>query len=200
VENDQTADVIRVAEIVVATDDTEPVPGVGSTDEVTGDFGAVDSDRIGSYSGSRDGSPVAKQVGSRTDCPDIPGYEVMERLGEGGMGIVHKARQLGLNRFVALKMIRGGSQARADHFARFAIEAEAVAKLRHPNILLIYDIGEVGDLPYVALELLEGGSLADHMGGTPQPGNPFGRAAGNPGQGRPGGPPGGDHPPRPQTE
>jgi eukaryotic-like serine/threonine-protein kinase len=170
VENDQTADVIRVAEFEAATDDTEPVPRIGSTDEVTGDFGEVGSDRTGSQMGPRDRSPTVKQAGSRTDCPDVPGYEVLERLGEGGMGVVHKARQLGLNRLVALKMIRGGSHARADHFVRFAIEAEAVAKLRHPNILLIYDIGEVGDLPYVALELLEGGSLADHMGGTPQPG------------------------------
>jgi len=173
VENDQTADVIGVAEIEVATDDREqPVSGVGSTDEVTGDFGKVDPDRTGSHPGSRDRSPTAKRVGSRTDCPDVPGYEVLERLGEGGMGVVHKARQLGLNRLVALKMIRGGSQARGDHFARFAIEAEAVAKLQHPNILLIYDIGEVGDLPYVALELLEGGSLADHLAGTPQPAIP----------------------------
>ena len=200
VENDQTADIIGVAELEVATDDREPVPGVGSTDEVTGDYGEVDSDRTRSQTGPRDGSPTVKQVGSRTDCPDVPGYEVMERLGEGGMGVVHKARQVGLNRLVALKMIRGGSQARADHFVRFSIEAEAVAKLRHPNILLIYDIGEVGDLPFVALELLEGGSLADRMGGTPQPANRFGRAAGHPGPGRPGGPPGWDHPPRPQTE
>jgi serine/threonine protein kinase len=172
VENDQTADVIGAADLEASTDDREPVPGVGSTDEVSGDFGEVDSDRTRSHSGPRDGSPAVKPVGSRTDCPDVPGYEVMERLGEGGMGIVHKARQVGLNRFVALKMIRGGSQARPDHFVRFAIEAEAVAKLRHPNILLIYDIGEVDNLPFVALELLEGGSLADRMGGTPQPAIP----------------------------
>ena len=101
--------------------------------------------------------------------PAIPGYEILEKLGEGGMGVVYKARQLGLNRLVALKMIRGGSQARPDHFARFRIEAEAVARLRHPNILQIYDIGEVDGLPFVSLELLEGGSLADRLAGTPQP-------------------------------
>ena len=116
VADDQTADFIAVAEIVVATDDTEPFPGVGSTDQLTGDFGEVDSDRTRSQTGSRDGSSRVKQVESPTDCPDIPGYEVMERLGEGGMGVVHRARQVGLNRLVALKMIRGGSQARSDNF------------------------------------------------------------------------------------
>jgi eukaryotic-like serine/threonine-protein kinase len=86
------------------------------------------------------------------------------------MGVVYKARQQGLNRLVALKMIIGGSQARVDHLARFRIEAEAVARLRHPNILQIYEIGEVEGLPFVALELLEGGDLDDRLAGTPQPG------------------------------
>ena len=67
------------------------------------------------------------------------------------MGIVYKARQTGLNRLVALKMIIGGSQVREHHLARFRIEAEAVSpRLRHPNIVQIYDIGEVDGLPYVA--------------------------------------------------
>jgi len=102
--------------------------------------------------------------------PTIPGYELLDKLGEGGMGVVYLARQTGLNRMVALKMIRGGQQARPEHFARFRIEAEAVAQLRHPNILQIYEIGAVDDLPFVSLELLEGGSLADRLDGTPQPG------------------------------
>jgi tetratricopeptide (TPR) repeat protein len=67
-------------------------------------------------------------------------------------------------------MIIGGTQARVDHLARFRIEAEAVARLRHPNIMQIYDIGEVAGLPFVSLELLEGGDLDDRLGGTPQPG------------------------------
>ena len=101
--------------------------------------------------------------------PAIPGYELLETLGAGGMGVVYLARQTGLNRRVAVKMIRGGSQARPDHFARFRIEAEAVARLRHPNIIQIHEIGEVDGLPFVSLELLEGGSLADRLEGTPQP-------------------------------
>jgi eukaryotic-like serine/threonine-protein kinase len=112
----------------------------------------------------------AVRVGSLNGEPRIPGYEILGKLGEGGMGIVYKARQEGLNRLVALKMIVGGKQTRTDLLARFRIEAEAVARLRHPNILQIYDIGEAEGLPYVALELLEGGDLDDRLAGTPQPG------------------------------
>ena len=85
------------------------------------------------------------------------------------MGVVYKANHQGLKRLVALKMIRSGGQARADLVARFRTEAEAVARIRHPNILQIYDIGEANGLPFVALELLEGGSLGDRLAGAPQP-------------------------------
>ena len=84
------------------------------------------------------------------------------------MGIVYKARHRRLNRLVALKMIRG-AYADEIQIARFKIEAEAVASLRHPNILQIYDIGEHNGSPYVALELLEGGSLIDRLMGTVLP-------------------------------
>src|SRR4029077_7318666 len=115
-------------------------------------------------------APDARPVSSQAGLPSISGYEILGKLGEGGMGIVYKARQTGLNRLVALKMIIGGSQVREHHLARFRIEAEAVAQLRHPNIVQIYDIGEVDGMPYVALELLEGGDLRDRLAGTPQPG------------------------------
>jgi serine/threonine protein kinase/Flp pilus assembly protein TadD len=98
-----------------------------------------------------------------------PEYEILSELGRGGMGIVYKARHRRLNRLVALKMIRGGMHADDIQITRFKIEAEAVAALRHPNILQIYDIGESDGLPYVALELLEGGSLADRLRGTSLP-------------------------------
>ncbi len=104
------------------------------------------------------------ETGSGAPC-EPPDYEILGELGRGGMGVVYKARHRRLNRLVALKMIRG---AYADDIqvARFKIEAEAVAALRHPNILQIYDIGEHNGSPYVALELLEGGSLLDRMRGT----------------------------------
>jgi tetratricopeptide (TPR) repeat protein len=91
--------------------------------------------------------------------PDVPGFDILGEMGRGGMGVVYKARQRPLNRLVALKMIRAGHQARPRDLARFRIEAEAVAHLRHANILQIHEIGEVGGLPFVSLELLEGGSL-----------------------------------------
>jgi serine/threonine protein kinase len=106
----------------------------------------------------------------RSRHPQLPAYQLLDVLGEGGMGVVYKARQRGLNRFVAVKMIRGGEHARADQLARFRTEAEAVAQLHHPNIVQIFDIGEVAGSPFVSLELLEGGSLGDQIASTPQPG------------------------------
>src|SRR5436190_14974880 len=67
--------------------------------------------------------------------PTIPGYEILSELGHGGMGVVYKARHLGLNRLVALKMIRTGAHATVEELARFGAEAEAVAALQHPNIV-----------------------------------------------------------------
>jgi eukaryotic-like serine/threonine-protein kinase len=107
---------------------------------------------------------------SDSELPEVEGYKILAKLGHGGMGVVYKAHQEGLSRFVALKMIRAGSLAKPEDLARFRIEAEVVAKQRHPNIIQIYDIGEVGGMPFVALELLEGGSLDALLGGTPQPG------------------------------
>ena len=107
--------------------------------------------------------------GSESDLPEVDGYEILAELGHGGMGVIYKAYQQRLSRLVALKMIRAGSLAKPEDLARFRIEAEAVAKLCHPNIIQIYDIGEAGNLPFVALELLEGGSLDALLKSTPQP-------------------------------
>jgi hypothetical protein len=109
------------------------------------------------------------ETASEVDCPKVAGYELLEILGHGGMGVVYKACHLRLNRLVALKMIRAGSLARPQDRARFNVEAEAIAHLCHPNIIQIYDVGEVGGLPYVALELLEGGTLDGRLAGRPQP-------------------------------
>jgi WD40 repeat protein len=85
------------------------------------------------------------------------------------MGIVFKARQVGLNRTVALKVLRRGAFASAEELARFATEARALACLEHPNIVRVYDAGEHGGCPYLALELVEGGSLEDRIAETPFP-------------------------------
>jgi eukaryotic-like serine/threonine-protein kinase len=101
--------------------------------------------------------------------PRIAGFELLDVLGVGGMGIVYKARQLRLDRFVALKMIRSGAGASPDDLARFDAEARAVAAIDHPNIVQIFEIGEHDGLPYFSLEFLAGGTLAKKIGGKPQP-------------------------------
>ena len=143
----------------------------GSTDLEPGDLLAADrTATFDAGDGAPGVSPVSRRYGPRPEWPVIPGYELRQKLGEGGMGVVFLARQVGLNRPVAIEMIRGGSQARPEHFARFRVEAEAIARLRHPHVIQIYDIGEAGGLPYVSLELLDGGGLDDRLGGTPRPG------------------------------
>jgi serine/threonine protein kinase/Flp pilus assembly protein TadD len=94
--------------------------------------------------------------------PQLPNYEILEVLGEGGMGVVFKARQRALKRTVALKMIGCGCLGPGTR-RRFQIEAETVARLHHPNIVQIYEIGEHEGGPYLALEYGEGGSLAQHL-------------------------------------
>jgi serine/threonine protein kinase len=103
------------------------------------------------------------------DLPIIPGYEVLAELGRGGMGIVYKARQLSLKRLVALKLIRDGALAGPQERARFQIEAEAAARMQHPNIVQIYAVGEHEGRPYFAMELVEGGNLDQHLAGRSQP-------------------------------
>jgi tetratricopeptide (TPR) repeat protein/tRNA A-37 threonylcarbamoyl transferase component Bud32 len=100
----------------------------------------------------------------------IAEYDLLDEIARGGMGVVYKARHRRLNRIVALKMIGAGEQAHPAQRARFLIEAEAVARLHHPNIVQIYDFGDTDGRPFVVLELLEGGSLADRLKETTWPG------------------------------
>ncbi len=103
--------------------------------------------------------------------PTVDGYEILDELGRGGMGVVYKARQIKLDRIVALKMVLAGAHAGPDQLARFHTEAQAVAHLQHPNIIQIYEVGEQSGLPFFALEFVDGGSLSDKCAGKPQPVN-----------------------------
>ena len=99
--------------------------------------------------------------------PQVPGYEVIGKLGRGGMGVVYKARQLALNRLVALKMI--SAHADPEHQRRLRAEAEVIARLCHPNFVQVYDYALGHSQPYLALEFVEGGTLAQRAAGVPQP-------------------------------
>jgi hypothetical protein len=101
--------------------------------------------------------------------PVIEGYEIGELLGRGGMGLVYKATHRALKRHVALKIIISGPHAGAEERARFKTEAEVVARLQHPGIVQIYEVGEQAGCPYLALEFVSGGSLAHQLCGTPMP-------------------------------
>jgi serine/threonine-protein kinase len=103
------------------------------------------------------------------NLPAIPGYDSLALLGRGGMGVVYKARQRGLTRLVALKMILTGAHAGPQDLARFRREAEAVAHLSHPHIVQIHEIGDQAGLPYFSFEFVQGGSLAQKLAGTPLP-------------------------------
>lgn len=104
------------------------------------------------------------------DLPEtVADYEILGVLGRGAMGVVYKARQPGLKRLVALKMILSGAHAHERELARFRSEAEAVAQLQHPNIVQIYEVGEDNGQPFFSLEYIEGVSLARKCNGAPLP-------------------------------
>jgi serine/threonine protein kinase len=111
----------------------------------------------------------AMPAAADAERPAVPGYEILGELGRGGMGVVYKARQLALQRTVALKMVLAGAHADPKDVARFRAEAAVIARLQHPNIVQIYDVGEAAGRPYFAIEFVPGGSLAQHLDGTPQP-------------------------------
>jgi serine/threonine-protein kinase len=115
--------------------------------------------------------PDMRRLGAMPDTgrlPDIPGYEVEALLGHGGMGVVYKARQRALGRFVAIKMLLAGPFAGPQELERFRRETAALASLHHPNIVQVYDAGDVEGRPYFTMELIEGGCLTQKITGTPR--------------------------------
>jgi WD40 repeat protein/tRNA A-37 threonylcarbamoyl transferase component Bud32 len=177
-------------EVVALSDGAAASDEFGVTAAFTPDPGATNAPREEDFSladdrtpvvgGQSSGGPSDPQVLTTGEQPtqpkrarrgapvaEVPGYELLGELGRGGMGVVYKARQIKLNRLVALKMILAGAHAGPTQLARFRTEAEAVARLQHPNVVQIYEIGEHGGLPFFSLEFVDGGSLSDKLAEAP---------------------------------
>ena len=142
-----------------------PPNATGQCNEVT-----TDSPPISGLESTRTCLPQRKEppVGGLAErftasASAIPGYHIEGILGRGGMGVVYKARHLALKRVVALKMILSGGHAGEGERQRFRAEAEAVARLQHPNIVQVHEVGEHEGLPYAALEFVEGGTFAQRL-------------------------------------
>jgi tetratricopeptide (TPR) repeat protein/tRNA A-37 threonylcarbamoyl transferase component Bud32 len=115
------------------------------------------------------GTQVARDTSTtEIEFPKIDGYDVEHLLGRGGMGIVFKAKHRKLNRFVALKMMLNSSFANPIELARFRRESEAIAALRHPNIVQIHDVGELDGRHFFTMEFVEAGNLCQQLAGNPQ--------------------------------
>jgi eukaryotic-like serine/threonine-protein kinase len=101
--------------------------------------------------------------------PGVTGFVILEELGRGGMGVVYRAREKRLGRTVALKMLLAGAGASPELLDRLRNEAEAVARMQHPHVVQIFEVTEHDGLPCLVLEYVDGGTLAQKIGGTPQP-------------------------------
>jgi hypothetical protein len=169
----------RAGEMPTAEDYLALLPGdttaicaaFGENDPLTGadELVAQDFTSIGPHSQSHrhdtEAEPEALPIGleRRAPLPSVPGYEILETLGRGGMGVVYKAKHLRLNRVVAIKMINLGSFPTAHSVRRFLAEAELAAALDHPGIVQVYEVGEHEGWPFFAMRLVEGGSLAQQL-------------------------------------
>ncbi len=109
------------------------------------------------------GDPISQSFFRQGVLPRFGDYELESEIARGGMGVVYRARQKSLNRAVAVKMILAGQLATPESVQRFRLEAEAAAKLHHPGIVQIYEIGECETQHFFSMELIEGTSLAECM-------------------------------------
>src|SRR5262249_46883161 len=116
-----------------------------------------------------DAAGVGVAPGGTADGDPIPGYELLGEVGRGGMGVVYKARDRRLNRTVALKLVAVGALTSPERVARFRQEAELAARLSHPNIVQVFEAGEAAGHGYLAMEFVDGPSLAQAVAGAPQP-------------------------------
>lgn len=172
--NDPTINLTPAAENPSAKNSHEPAetlpPATGASDE-TAEFALNSADKSQStidiptvdYAAATqapNAPPPAKT--SRTSVR-VPGYDILGELGRGAMGVVYKAKQIRADRLVALKVMLNIDHARPQEVQRFHVEAQAAAQLQHPSIVQVYDVGEVGELPYFTQEFVDGGTLAQRL-------------------------------------
>src|SRR5262245_26879365 len=152
------------------TANADPAGATRSASDPIGGF--ADTGRLHDSSLTDDFRAAPADTPTRTFAPAEPppaaarpvhGYELLEPLGEGGMGVVWKARQVKLNRTVALKMVLGEQRAGSKDLIRFLADAEAVAAVRHPHVVQVYEYGDAAGRPFLAMEYLPGGSLAARL-------------------------------------
>jgi serine/threonine protein kinase/predicted negative regulator of RcsB-dependent stress response len=151
--------------------ETAPLtPNVPRTLPTLGGDGSPKTSGAGDERTPQGGAAVSTVESAATEiAPAIPGYEILGVLGRGGMGVVYKAREVVLDRLVALKVVTAGKLASDEQIARFQSEARAEARLQHPNIVQVHAVGEHEGFPYLSLEYMDGGSLAQKIARQPQP-------------------------------
>jgi hypothetical protein len=158
---------VELERLIEALRGMKALLNTGRPDAHTSGHGAGLSVPDGSFVTLPPGTPFAA---APPVAAKVPGYEILDELGRGAMGVVYRAWQVTLNRAVALKMILSGGHASGDELARFRREAESLGELTHSNILQVYEVGEQDGLPYFSMEFCPGGSLDRRLAAKPLPG------------------------------
>jgi hypothetical protein len=148
----------------VEADVTPKASEVGTVDLTTGQTTDHSPSVTSEHVPTPDEGPEPRvKAARRRGIRDLPGYEILGQLGRGGMGVVYRARHLKLNRIVAVKLMLNADDAGTTDRERFDAEARAVAQMQHPNIVQVFEVGEVDGMPFFSLEYVGGGTLAERV-------------------------------------